>query len=62
VIPQLFNVGQRKFMLTAYVLVVCTVALFTRFMTAAQFLWVVPICLGMYKVANVTDKRLGGAG
>lgn len=62
IVPQFFTVGQRKFILTAWVLMVASAALFTRYMTADQFMWCAGTCLAMYKVANITDKRLGGAG
>ena len=52
----------RKFRLASFVLIVGAVGLFTGKIDAATFLSLSTLVLSIYRAANVTDKKLGGAG
>jgi hypothetical protein len=52
----------RKFRQSSFVLIVGAIALFVGKMDAATFLSLTTLVLGIYGAANVTDKKLGGAG
>lgn len=50
--------SSRKFLLTILVELTGIVALFTRHLTGPEFITIATLALGMYKVANVIEKKV----
>jgi hypothetical protein len=54
--------GTRKFMVTAFITVVGSVALFASKLDQGGYVTLMTMVLTIYGAANVIDKKLGGAG
>jgi len=54
--------GLRKFAITLYFGSACFVLCWFHRMDGAELVTAVTVLAGLYKAANVADKRLGGAG
>jgi hypothetical protein len=54
--------GWRKFAVTIYFGTVCFALCWFGRLNGTECVTVVSILAGLYKVSNVADKRLGGAG
>lgn len=61
-IPPLFGNGQRKFALAAFASMSAAVLCWHGSISGAHWVTAQSVILGLYKAANVVDKRLGGAG
>lgn len=54
--------GTRKFMVTAFITVTGTAALFFGRLEQGGYVTLMTMVLGIYGAANIVDKKLGGAG
>lgn len=54
--------GWRKFSMAMYFGTACFILCYTNHMSGSETVAVVTILAGLYKAANVIDKKLGGAG
>lgn len=61
-IPALFGNGQRKFILAAFASVCAVVLCWFGRLHGGEWVTAQSIILGLYKTANIVDKKLGGAG
>ena len=61
-IPSLFGNGQRKFVLAAFASACAGVLCWYGHLSGGEWVTAQSIILGLYKAANIVDKKLGGAG
>ena len=54
--------GTRKFMVTAFIAVTGTVAMFAGKLDQGGYVTLMTMILTIYGAANVIDKKMGGAG
>lgn len=54
--------GKRKFIVTAFIALMGTAALFTGKLQEGGYVTLMTMVLTIYGAANVIDKKLGGAG
>lgn len=61
-IPPLFGIGQRKFILAFFGSVSAGILCWQGHISGSEWVTAQSLILALYKAANVVDKRLGGAG
>lgn len=54
--------GKRKFLITAFITLAGTIALFASKLPSEGYVTLMALVLSIYGAANVVDKKLGGAG
>lgn len=54
--------GKRKFLITAFITLAGTAALFGGKLPSEGYVTLMALILSIYGAANVVDKKLGGAG
>ena len=61
-IPPLFGNGQRKFALALIASVAGSILCWFGHISGGHWVTAQSLVLGLYKAANILDKKLGGAG
>ena len=59
---RVMHLGTRKFSLAVFGSIASVILSFTGHLTGSEWVAVQSFLLGLYGAANVTDKKLGGAG